>query len=41
MQAPGEAEAELAMLSRLGQIDVVMSEDFDTMIFGAQQVIWM
>ncbi|PBK86783.1 PIN domain-like protein, partial [Armillaria gallica] len=37
--APGKAEAELAMLSCLGQIDMVMSEDFDTMIFGAQQVI--
>ncbi|KAK0235249.1 hypothetical protein EDD85DRAFT_730166, partial [Armillaria nabsnona] len=32
-EAPGEAEAELVMLSRLGQIDAVMSEDFDTMIF--------
>ncbi|KAK0437442.1 uncharacterized protein EV420DRAFT_1651993 [Desarmillaria tabescens] len=37
--APGEAEAELVMLSRLGRIDAVMSEDFDTMLFGAQQVI--
>ncbi|KAK0457551.1 PIN domain-like protein [Desarmillaria tabescens] len=37
--APGEAEAELAMLSCLGRIDAVMSEDFDTMLFGAQQVI--
>ncbi|PBK68330.1 PIN domain-like protein, partial [Armillaria solidipes] len=38
-EAPGKAEAELAMLSRLGRIDAVISEDFDTMIFGAQRVI--
>ncbi|KAK0466671.1 PIN domain-like protein [Armillaria novae-zelandiae] len=38
-EAPGEAEAELAMLSKLGLIDAVMSEDFDTMVFGAQRVI--
>ncbi|PBK80429.1 PIN domain-like protein, partial [Armillaria gallica] len=37
--APGEAEAELAMLSRADRIDAVMSEDFDAMIFGAQRVI--
>ncbi|KAK0495438.1 PIN domain-like protein [Armillaria luteobubalina] len=37
--APGEAEAELAMLSIMDRIDAVLSEDFDTMIFGARQVI--
>ncbi|SJL16477.1 uncharacterized protein ARMOST_20003 [Armillaria ostoyae] len=37
--APGKAEAELAMLSRAGRIDAMMSEDFDAMVFGAQQVI--
>ncbi|KAK0472840.1 PIN domain-like protein [Armillaria novae-zelandiae] len=37
--APGEAEAKLAMLSNVGHIDVVTSEDFDTMVFGAQCVI--
>ncbi|SJL11645.1 uncharacterized protein ARMOST_15051 [Armillaria ostoyae] len=37
-EAPGEAEAELAMLSRLDRIDAVMSEDFDAMLFGAQRV---
>ncbi|KAK0457943.1 PIN domain-like protein [Desarmillaria tabescens] len=37
--APGEAEAELAMLSKAGRIDAVMSEDFDAMLFGAQCVI--
>ncbi|KAK0218992.1 PIN domain-like protein [Armillaria fumosa] len=31
--APGEAEAELAMLSIIDRIDAVLSEDFDTMIF--------
>ncbi|KAK0475937.1 PIN domain-like protein [Armillaria novae-zelandiae] len=38
-KAPGKAEAELAMLSNVGHIDAVMSEDFDTMVFGAQCVI--
>ncbi|KAK0462317.1 uncharacterized protein EV420DRAFT_1734522 [Desarmillaria tabescens] len=38
-EAPGEAEAELAKLSSLGHINAVMSEDFDTMVFGAQRVI--
>ncbi|SJL13787.1 uncharacterized protein ARMOST_17235 [Armillaria ostoyae] len=37
--APGEAEAELALLSNKGRIDVVMSEDFDAMLFGAQRVM--
>ncbi|KAK0492214.1 hypothetical protein EDD18DRAFT_1108972 [Armillaria luteobubalina] len=37
--APGEAEAELAMLSNLHKIDAVMSEDFDALLFGAQCVI--
>ncbi|KAK0222989.1 hypothetical protein IW262DRAFT_1457981 [Armillaria fumosa] len=35
----GEAEAELAMLSDVGHIDAMMSEDFDTMVFGAWCVI--
>ncbi|TDL13512.1 PIN domain-like protein, partial [Rickenella mellea] len=33
--APGEAEAELAMLNRVGIIDAVFTEDVDTLIFGA------
>ncbi|KAK0187068.1 PIN domain-like protein [Armillaria mellea] len=37
--APGEAEAELALLSNKGRIDVVMSEDFNTMLFSAQRVM--
>ncbi|KAK0188740.1 PIN domain-like protein [Armillaria mellea] len=38
-EAPGKAEAELAMLSHLGHIDAVMSEDFDTMVFSTWCVI--
>ncbi|KAJ7805670.1 PIN domain-like protein [Mycena olivaceomarginata] len=37
--APGEAEAELAQLNRLGFIDAVISEDSDTIVFGAPCVI--
>jgi 5'-3' exonuclease len=39
IQAPGEAEAELAQLNRLGFIDAVISEDSDTIVFGAPCVI--
>ena len=34
-QAPGEAEAELALMSRQGKIDVVLSDDVDALLFGA------
>lgn len=34
-QAPGEAEAKLAHLNRLGAIDAVMTEDSDIFVFGA------
>ncbi|KAJ6495859.1 PIN domain-like protein, partial [Mycena vulgaris] len=37
--APGEAEAELAQLNKLGFIDAIMSEDSDTVAFGARCVI--
>ena len=33
--APGEAEAECALLQREGIVDAVMSEDVDTMMFGS------
>ncbi|MCJ1432365.1 hypothetical protein MMC27_001721 [Xylographa pallens] len=34
LTAPGEAEAECALLQRAGIVDVVMSEDVDTLMFG-------
>ncbi|KAF2020786.1 hypothetical protein BU24DRAFT_382758 [Aaosphaeria arxii CBS 175.79] len=33
--APGEAEAECALLQREGIVDVVLSEDVDTLMFGS------
>ena len=37
--APGEAEAECAALQRAGVVDAVLSEDGDTLMFGATTVI--
>uniref|UniRef100_A0A8H8CI32 XPG-I domain-containing protein n=1 Tax=Psilocybe cubensis TaxID=181762 RepID=A0A8H8CI32_PSICU len=37
-QAPGEAEAELAMLNRRGLIDGIITNDSDVFVFGAQTV---
>lgn len=37
--APGEAEAELAYLNRMGVIDAVLSDDVDNFLFGATMVI--
>ncbi|KAF7980506.1 hypothetical protein HWV62_38016 [Athelia sp. TMB] len=37
--APGEAEAELALLNRLGHIHAVMTDDVDVFLFGALRVI--
>ncbi|GJJ07649.1 hypothetical protein Clacol_001853 [Clathrus columnatus] len=37
--APGEAEAELAYLNRIGVIDAVLSDDVDCFVFGAPTVI--
>ncbi|KAH9922332.1 uncharacterized protein BXZ73DRAFT_79728 [Epithele typhae] len=37
--APGEAEAELAYLNRIGVIDGILSDDVDTFLFGAQLVV--
>ncbi|KAG6919722.1 hypothetical protein DXG01_001556 [Tephrocybe rancida] len=37
-QAPGEAEAELAWLSREGVVDAVMTDDSDVFAFGAVNV---
>ncbi|RPD70264.1 PIN domain-like protein, partial [Lentinus tigrinus ALCF2SS1-7] len=39
IQAPGEAEAELAAMNQAGLIDTVMSDDGDTLVFGADVVI--
>ncbi|KAJ7270887.1 PIN domain-like protein [Mycena rebaudengoi] len=38
-EAPGEAEAELAQLNKLGFIDAVITEDSDTLVFGGSCVI--
>ncbi|KAF5358915.1 hypothetical protein D9758_004869 [Tetrapyrgos nigripes] len=37
--APGEAEAELAWLNRVGIIDGILSDDVDTFLFGARTVL--
>lgn len=37
-QAPGEAEAELAMMSYRHFIDLVVTEDSDALVFGAQRI---
>ncbi|EPQ53590.1 hypothetical protein GLOTRDRAFT_63186 [Gloeophyllum trabeum ATCC 11539] len=37
--APGEAEAELAYLNRIGVIDAILSDDVDNFLFGATMVI--
>ena len=37
-QAPGEAEAELAMLSLRGDIDLIITDDVDSLLFGATRV---
>lgn len=38
-QAPGEAEAELAIMNRQGKIDAVLSDDVDALLFGATCLI--
>ncbi|TEB21577.1 PIN domain-like protein, partial [Coprinellus micaceus] len=38
-QAPGEAEAELALLNRWGSVDAVLTKDGDALVFGATTVI--
>ncbi|KAJ7836356.1 hypothetical protein B0H14DRAFT_3141757 [Mycena olivaceomarginata] len=38
-EAPGEAEAELAYLNRIGVLDGILSDDVDNFLFGATTVI--
>ena len=35
LEAPGEAEAELAALNQCGLIDIVLTTDGDAVVFGA------
>ncbi|KAL5524916.1 hypothetical protein ACEPAF_8785 [Sanghuangporus sanghuang] len=37
--APGEAEAELAYLNRIGVIDAIITDDVDSFLFGATTII--
>ncbi|KAI0691164.1 PIN domain-like protein [Cerioporus squamosus] len=39
LEAPAEAEAELASMCQAGLIDAVMTDDGDTLMFGAETVI--
>ncbi|ODV77201.1 PIN domain-like protein [Suhomyces tanzawaensis NRRL Y-17324] len=38
-QAPGEAEAQCAYLQKFGIVDYVLSDDVDTLVFGASGVL--
>ncbi|WVQ78209.1 hypothetical protein IAT38_000292 [Cryptococcus sp. DSM 104549] len=37
--APGEAEAELAIMNKQGKIDLILSDDVDALVFGATCVL--
>ncbi|KAG6819067.1 hypothetical protein H0H93_015786 [Arthromyces matolae] len=39
IKAPGEAEAELAWMSRANILDVVLTQDSDTWVFGAKAIL--
>ncbi len=41
VQAPGEAEAQLAAFSMRGIVDIVLTNDIDCLIFGASLVMEM
>jgi holliday junction resolvase YEN1 len=41
MQAPGEAEAKLAVLSKLHIVDAVITKDSDAVVFGATTILRM
>ena len=36
---PGKAEAELALLNKLGIIDIIITDDSDALVFGATCVM--
>ena len=38
--APYEADAQLAYLFKLGKVDLVVTEDSDLLLFGAQRVFF-
>ncbi|BGP45397.1 hypothetical protein JCM10450v2_001215 [Rhodotorula kratochvilovae] len=38
-RAPGEAEAELAEMSRRGEVDAILSDDIDSLLFGVTSII--
>ena len=38
-QAPGEADAELALLNRAGYLDTIYTDDSDLLVFGALNVL--
>ena len=38
-QALGEAEAELAYLNQSGAIDAIITDDVDTLVFGARMIL--
>lgn len=39
VRAPAEAEAELAVLQKRGDVDLILSDDADTLVFGASWVM--
>ncbi|GLB44091.1 putative 5'-3' exodeoxyribonuclease activity [Lyophyllum shimeji] len=39
VQAPGEAEAELAWMSKMNLLDAILTEDSDAVIFGASTIL--
>ncbi|GAA6056175.1 hypothetical protein JCM3770_004244 [Rhodotorula araucariae] len=38
-RAPGEAEAELAEMSKRGEVDAILSDDIDSLLFGVTSII--
>ncbi|KAF8150533.1 PIN domain-like protein [Mycena galopus ATCC 62051] len=39
MMAPGEAEAELSVMSTIGWVDAILTDDSDSFVFGASTVL--